>query len=208
MPEFEDIITTREELREIVGEPIQRVKEKVMPALDRHCRNFIERSPFVIISTSDGDGDGDVSPKGDPAGFVKILDNNTLAIPDRPGNRRVDGFENILQNPSVGLLFLIPGRNESVRVNGTAMIVRDEPLRQSMSIRGKLPKLVLVVNVEEAFFHCSRCMIRSGLWEPDNWPSQDGLASMSEVMFDIGKGIDKLEDIQTLIRESETDKLY
>ncbi|MCP4314705.1 MAG: pyridoxamine 5'-phosphate oxidase family protein [Hyphomicrobiales bacterium] len=207
MQEFRDVITTRDQLRGVIGEPIERVKKKVLPELDLHCRNFIAHSPFVVISTSDGQGNADVSPKGDPAGFVRILDDNTLVIPDRPGNRRVDGFENILQNPHVGLLFLIPGRNETVRVNGKAMIVQDEVLLRSFSIKGRPPKLALVVKVEEAFFHCSRCMIRSGLWAPDRWPAQDGLASMARVMFDIGKGIDKIEDIEALIHESETDKL-
>src|SRR5258705_2818538 len=124
----------------------------------------------------------DVSPKGDPPGFVQVLDDETLAIPDRPGNRRADTFSNVLQNPGVGLIFLIPGKLETLRVNGRARIVRDMALRERMAVQGKVPQIALVVTVEEAFIHCGKCMIRSQLWQPESWPDGDALPSQAECL--------------------------
>ena len=138
-----------------------------MSELDEHCRAFIERAPFVLIASTDGTGRIDVSPKGDPAGFVRVLDDRTLAIPDRPGNKRADTLVNVLQYPHVGLIFLIPGTKTTLRVRGRARIVRDEPLLESMAVGGKSPQLALVVDVSEALFHCSKCIIRSKLWDSD-----------------------------------------
>ncbi|MEL6258562.1 MAG: MSMEG_1061 family FMN-dependent PPOX-type flavoprotein, partial [Pseudomonadota bacterium] len=148
-----------------------------------HCGAFINRSPFVLMASFDADGRVDVSPKGDPAGFVKILDDKTLAIPDRPGNRLADTLENLLQRPRIGLIFLMPGKAETLRVNGSAKIVADPALLESMAVKGKPAQLATVVSVEEAYFHCSKCMIRSGLWEPERWPSLDGAPSMAEALI-------------------------
>ena len=150
----------------------------------------------------------DISPKGDPAGFVRVLDDHTLAIPDRPGNRRADTFHNILQNPHVGLIFMIPGKKETLRVSGSAKIVRDEGLRHSMAMRGKAPDLALAVHVEEAFFHCAKCIVRSKLWTPDDWPSLDGLPSLAETMIDAAKIDSPVQAVQAIIEEDEKDRLY
>ncbi|HXF61549.1 MAG TPA: MSMEG_1061 family FMN-dependent PPOX-type flavoprotein, partial [Caldilineaceae bacterium] len=141
---FSEVVTSEEQLREIMGYPAQRVIDKVVSSLDEHCRAFIAKSPFLLIGSADARGHMDVSPKGDPPGFVRVLDDKTLAIPDRPGNRRADTFGNILQNPKVALIFLVPGKQETLRVSGTAQIVRDQWLRELMPVRGKTPDLALV----------------------------------------------------------------
>ena len=151
--QFSEIITSLEELREIIGFPSDRVTKIEISPLDRHCRVFIGRSPFLVIASSDLHGNIDISPKGDPPGFVKILDENTIVIPDRPGNRRADTFTNILQNPKVGLLFLIPGSGITLRVKGTAKILKNANLLESMAVKGKIPNLAIAVTIETAFFH-------------------------------------------------------
>jgi uncharacterized protein len=161
---FENIITTEEELREILGHPSEIVTRKTINYIDENCRSFIESSPFLTIATSDLNGNFDVSPKGDPSGFVKILNDKTLAIPDRPGNHKADTFTNILQNPNVGLIFLIPGVKETLRVNGKAKIVTDKSVLELLVCDGKVPSLAIIVEVKEAFMHCAKCMIRSKLW--------------------------------------------
>jgi PPOX class probable FMN-dependent enzyme len=162
----------------------------------------------VLIASSDVNGDVDVSPKGDPPGFVQVLDDRTLAIPDRPGNRRADTFRNILQNPKVGLFFLIPGKQETLRVSGTAMIVRDGWLRERMAIQGKRPDFAIVVTVEEAFMHCAKCIIRSKFWEMEQWPDVAELPSLARIMIDHGKLSDSVEEMQALIDESYRERLY
>lgn len=180
---FDATITTHTQLRELMGEPVHPVVvAKTLSALDRHCRTFIARSPFVLIASADRGGRMDISPKGDPAGFVQVLDDHTLAIPERPGNQRFDTLRNLIDNPRVGLIFLIPGKRETLRVSGTARIVTDHGLRDSMAIKGKSPALALVVDVEEAFFHCAKCMVRSAMWEPKQWPSLDGLPTLAQAM--------------------------
>jgi uncharacterized protein len=166
-------ITTAEQLRAVVGEPVRRAVVKQRDRLDDTDRAFIARSPFQMIATSGADGRVDVSPKGDPAGSVLVLDDRTLAVPDRPGNRRVDGFLNILENPHVGLIFLVPRRSDTLRVNGTARIVRNPPYAGAMSHRDHVPDLVLEVTVEEVFTHCAKAFLRSDLWKPDRWPDDD-----------------------------------
>ena len=152
--------------------------QKQISALDHHCRAFISRSPFLLVGTANGTGVCDVSPKGDPAGFVQVLDDNTLVIPDRPGNRRADTLVNILENPQVGLLFLIPGVEDTLRVNGRAHIVQDEELLERTAVKGRKPLLVIVVDVQEAFLHCAKAFKRSLLWGsrlPDR-PQRVGVA--------------------------------
>ena len=205
---FSDIITTEEQLREILGYPSQMAANKAVDTLDEHCRAFIASSPFMLIASSDAAGNMDISPKGDPAGFVKVLDEKTLAIPDRPGNRRGDTFRNILQNPNVGLFFFIPGKQETFRVSGKAMIVRDQWLREQMPMRGKTPDFAIVVTIEEAFMHCAKCVIRSGIWQQEQWPELSGLSSLAQVMVDHTKLPDSVEKLQTLIDDGYRDRLY
>jgi PPOX class probable FMN-dependent enzyme len=206
--EFADVIDSEARLREVVGAPIQRSLQKEITALDAHCRALIAASPFVLIASGDAEGRMDVSPKGDPPGFVHVLDDRTLAIPDRPGNRRADTFTNILQNPGVGLVFLIPGKLETLRVNGRARIVRDAGLRERLSMQGKAPQLVLVVTVEQAFIHCGKCMIRSHLWDPASWPGVDDLPSQAQCLVDHGKLTESLEEVHASVIEARTTRLY
>lgn len=162
--EFSEVVTTEAQLRGVIGSPNHRVLRKQIASLDEHCRAFIAKSPLLLISSCDGNGNMDVSPKGDPPGFVYILDDETLAIPDRPGNRRADTFCNLLANPNVGLLFLVPGKQETLRISGTAFIVQDQWIRERMSMAAKLPEFAVIVKVKEVFFHCAKCVIRSRLW--------------------------------------------
>ncbi len=206
--EFQDVITTRDEFRKVMGEPSELVTRKTLSHLDGHCGAFINRCPFIILSTADARGRMDVSPKGDPFGFVKIVDNKTLAIPERLGNRRADSFENILENPRIGIIFLIPGKTETLRVSGSAKIVRDTALRESMAINNKVPDFAIVVSVEEAFFHCSKCMIRSKLWQSDHWPDLDGLPRLAETMVDAGKLDLTPVQMHEIVLNDERKRLY
>jgi PPOX class probable FMN-dependent enzyme len=205
---FAEVIESEDQLRSVLGVPAARAVNKEIERLDEHCRLIISRSPFVLISSCDADGRLDVSPKGDPAGFVQVLDERTLAIPDRPGNRRADTFGNVLQNPRVGLLFMIPGRQETLRVNGRAIIVRDRALREQMAVAGKLPELALVVTVEQAFVHCGKCIIRSGLWNKESWPDLEGLPSHARCLVDQAKVADPVEAIEESIRHGYKTRLY
>ena len=159
-------ITTVEELRALYGEPMERARLKVIDHIDVHCRAFIAASPFVILATGSASG-FDCSPKGDAAGFVQVPDEKTLLIPDRRGNNRIDGLVNIVEDPRVGLIFLVPGVNETLRVNGRATISTDPELTGRFVVRGKAPTSVIVVTVEEAFIHCAKALVRSDLWNPE-----------------------------------------
>jgi hypothetical protein len=177
-------ITDPDTLRALVGTPSERAVRKQLAALDPHCRRFIEHSPFVLLGTSGVDGRCDVSPKGDRPGFVLTLDETTLAIPDRPGNKRLDSLLNILANPHVGLLFLIPGMDETLRVNGTAEIVQDEDLLERLAVDGKRPQLAILVHVQETFLHCARSFLRARLWDPDHFMPRDELPSLGRMIID------------------------
>ncbi len=178
------VIHDAAELRELVPGPRPAQETKVLSSLDHHGRAWIGRSPFIVIASRDSAGRMDLSPKGDPAGFVRVLDDSTLAIPDRPGNRRMDTFLNILETGSVAVMFMVPGRGEVLRAAGTGQIVRDPDLLASMAERGREPALALVVSIDEVMFHCGKSVIRSGLWSPDAWPDIDGLASYAECLAD------------------------
>ena len=207
-PAFREVLREESELRAVLGQPAQRALDKQIRVLDEHCRSIISRSPFVVMSSSDAQGRQDASPKGDAPGFVRILDDTTLAIPDRPGNRRVDTFRNVLQNPRVGLLFLVPGRLETLRVNGRALVVRDSSLREKMAVDGKLPELALVVTVEEAFVHCGKSMLRSRLWQPGSWPADAALPSHARCLLDQAKPAQTLEELEASVRDAYRTKLY
>jgi len=181
---FDHIVESEQELRAMVGTPSSRAVQKERAVLDAHCRAFIALSPFVLISTADHDGRCYVSPKGDAPGFVQVLDDRRLAIPDRPGNRRLDGMRNLLGNPNVGLLFLVPGREETLRVNGRAWITRDSRVLERCIVQGKEPLLAIGVEVEECFLHCAKAFRRSRIWSPETWPVREVLPSMARVLFD------------------------
>src|ERR1700687_4483644 len=191
-----------------MGEPPPACVAKTIAVLDRHCRAFIARSPFVLIASSNTRGLMDISPKGDACGFVRVLDASTLAIPDRPGNRRADTFTNVLENPTVGLMFFVPGKTETLRVSGSAKIVRDLDLRESMAVRDKTPDFALAVAVQEAFFHCSKCIIRSSLWSPKEWPAIDGLSNLARTMVDAGELPVAVEELEAIIKQDEAERLY
>ena len=177
-------IADEAELRNLIGTPGERAIRKQLPALDRHARAYIAASPFALLATSGASGTGDVSPRGDGPGFVLVLDDRTLAIPDRPGNRRIDSYRNILQNPGVGLIFLVPGMEETLRVNGRARLVREAPWMAEMVVQGKRPTLAVLVEVEEVFFHCAKAFRRSRLWEPETWPARGTLPTLGQMLRD------------------------
>lgn len=179
---LEHIIGSPSQLRELLGEPRHAQQTKAIPALDDHCRRWIAASPFLVVASANAAGHMDLSPKGDPAGFVRVIDDTTLAIPDRPGNKRFDTFTNVLANPQVSIIFVVPGRSETLRVEGTAQISKDPDLLASMIERDRPPLLALVVRVRAVMFHCGKSMIRSCLWQPEAWPSTDGLASYAECL--------------------------
>ena len=181
---FRDLITDEADLRAMLGTPSEIAAKKQLSRLDAHCRAFIAHAPFLALATSDGAGRCDVSPKGDPAGFVRVLDDTHLVIPDRPGNKRFDGMRNILANPHIALLFLVPARGETLRVNGRACITRDADLLAGMAVDGKVPSLAIGVAVEEVFLHCAKAFKRSGLWEPARWPDLAGLAPTAKMFHD------------------------
>ncbi|MGE0701172.1 MAG: pyridoxamine 5'-phosphate oxidase family protein [Hyphomicrobiaceae bacterium] len=205
---FDEVISSRERLREIMGMPNHRVAAKVVDHIDDICRRFIDASPFAVISTRGRDGRLDQSPKGDPAGFVTVLDEKTLAIPDRMGNNRIDTFENVLANPQVGLIFLIPGYGYTLRVSGNGQIVRDARLQKKLAMQGREPKLVLVVTVEEAFMHCAKCMSRSNLWQQEKWPDMTNVPSLAEAMVAHAKLSLTHGEMQAIIDDSHKNRMY
>jgi uncharacterized protein len=205
---FQDIVRTEAELRDALGHPAQRVLDKVVRVVDEHCRRFIAVAPFMVIATIDRHGIPDVSPKGDPAGFVHVLDERTLAIPDRPGNRRLDTFRNILGNPNVGLIFLVPRSRQSLRISGKAMIVRDADLLETMTVNGKTPSHAIVVAVERVLFHCGKSLIRSGLWQPESWPDISEVSTLAQALVAHAKLAESVEDIQTMIDKNYREHLY
>jgi PPOX class probable FMN-dependent enzyme len=202
------VLTCEDEVRAIIDGIYPAQTAKVLDHIDPMCRVWIERSPFLVMSTVDRAGRVDTSPKGDPAGFVKVVDDHTLAIPDRPGNHRFDSFRNILETGRIGVMFLVPNRNEVVRVNGTAQVVRDVPLRQSMAINGRVPDFAVLVRVEEAFYHCGKAVIRSKLWSPDKAVPVDGLPTYGEALAaqtDVGL---TLEEIEERLKHNDENRLY
>jgi uncharacterized protein len=175
-------ITTPEELRALYGHPKGRAVTKQMDRLETHSRRFIELSPFLVIATSRTDGLADASPKGDMPGFVHVLDDHTIAIPDRPGNNRLDSMENLLANPAIGLIFFIPGVNETLRINGFAEIRDDTELLARFKVNGKLPKTVYVVTVKEAYLHCAKALVRSRLWSDEAQAPERPIPTMSRMI--------------------------
>jgi PPOX class probable FMN-dependent enzyme len=202
---FRDLVTSVESLRAIVGgEPSEVARRKELPALDPHARTFIARSPFLLMATAGADGRCDVSPKGDAPGFVRVLDDQHLVIPDRPGNKRVDGMRNIVANPRVGLIFLVPGNDFTLRVNGRAAITREPALLRTLEAQGKVPLLAIGVTVEEVFLHCARSFRRGRLWDQATWPGPDALPSMPCILYDQTGGAMSLEALEARNAQSLT----
>lgn len=181
-PEF--LIEDEQELRSVFPETHEIALQKCLDHLDHHARDFVARAPFVCIGTQSPDGSADVSPRGDPCGFVKILDDRTLMIPDRPGNNRLDTLSNILANPAVGLLFMVPGFDETMRVNGVAHVTRDPELLAMMPVHDRLPTVAIVVTVREVFLHCAKAFRRSKLWDPDHRQDRREMPSLTKMILD------------------------
>jgi uncharacterized protein len=189
-------IRSVDELEQAVGgPPLEWVAQKARTSLHPLDVRWIGSCPFIMIATSAPDGTCDVSPKGDPPGFVRVLDATTLAVPERPGNRRVDGYRNVLGNPHVGLIFVVPGRKDTLRVNGRARLVRDADYFDAMAVKGKRPLLAMEVAVEEVFYHCSKAFLRSDLWEPASW-RPDELPSRSELVAALERTDATVEELE------------
>ncbi|WET78371.1 pyridoxamine 5'-phosphate oxidase family protein [Amycolatopsis sp. QT-25] len=206
MSEFVEV-TTEAELREILPPPLERTANKARPKLHEMDRQWLAESPFVLIGTSAADGTCDVSPKGDPAGFTLVLDDSRIAIPERPGNRRADGFRNVLSNPHVGLIYLIPGRGDTLRINGRARLVREAPFFDDMIVKGSRPKLALVVDIDEIFHHCQKAFMRSKLWSPESW-APDALPSRAMLSKTFERPEDSLADLETYYGPAYATGLY
>lgn len=201
------MIDTPEDLRTLYGEPGERAVRKQLPKLDKHCRNFIAISPFCVIGSSGADGTADCSPKGDAPGFVKVLDDNTVLVPDRIGNNRVDTLSNVVENPNVALLFFVPGMNETLRVNGRAEITTDPALLEPLAVKGKAPKSGLRVTVVDAYLHCAKALIRSDLWNAETQIERPSFPSMGRMMADQIDGLE-VEDAEKYTEESIRNRLY
>lgn len=189
-------ITDVDELREVLGgDPNERARTKERAALHPRDREWLAASPFCVIATAGADGTADASPKGDPPGFAHVLDDVTIAIPERAGNKRADGYRNILQNPHVGLIFLVPGRTETLRINGRATLVRDAPFFDDMVVKGHRPVLAIVVHVEQIFLHCAKAFMRSDLWQPETW-HPEALPSPARLVKDVQDIRESLEEME------------
>ena len=190
---FKRVVTSEKELRELMGTPSERAIKKESPFIDEPSRQFIAHSPFLLLATSDGQGRCDVSPKGDAPGFVRVLDEHHLVIPDRPGNKRLDGLRNLLINPHVGTIFLIPGREETLRVNGRAYITTDPALCATFEMQRQVPKSLIVVEIEKVYFQCTKALVRSKLWDPASQIKRTELPSVGELVAATMKGADAAE---------------
>lgn len=208
MYEAKKPITAASELRELLAPMHPSQVNKSIDHIDVHCRAWLAKTTFVTLASCDARGNMDVSPKGDPAGFIKVLDSKTLAIPDRIGNHRADTFLNVLENPRIGMLCVVPQRKEVVRINGAAQIVRDDNLRDMTEMNGHRPDFVLLVRVEEAFFHCGKSMIRSRMWQPDHWGPIDDLPTYATALKDHGEMDMPLDEIEARMAHNEADRLY
>ena len=182
-------VTSHDELRALLGQPGRRSVEKERARLHPVDRQWLAASPFCLVATSGADGTCDVSPKGDPPGFTRVLDDMTIAIPERPGNKRVDGYLNVLQRPHVGLIFFVPGRDDTLRINGRARLLRDAPFFDDLVVKGHRPAFALMVEIEQIFYHCAKAFLRSALWKPETWrpealPSRARLVKAAEAPGD------------------------
>ena len=204
----EQSIHTLDELREIVGHPLQRARDKVTDRLGEVHRQWLEHTPFVVLATSSSDGRTDASPKGDPPGhLVHVIDERTVALAERPGNKRVDGYVNILDNPHAGLVCVIPGRGDTLRINGRARLVRDAPWFEEMVVKGHRPLLALVIDVEEVFFHCAKAFMRSRMWHPEDW-DPTAVSSRAEIAKLLERPDETIEALEEYYGSQYTTGLY
>ncbi|MEY9966629.1 PPOX class probable FMN-dependent enzyme [Streptacidiphilus sp. MAP12-16] len=200
-------IASEDELRELLGAPTPRDAGKVRTVLHEHDKAWLAASPFCLLSTAAADGSCDTSPKGDPPGFTMVLDDTTIAIPERPGNRRADGFRNVLSNPHVGVLYLVPGRGDTLRINGRARLIREAPFFDQMTVKGHRPQLALIVEIEEIFYHCSKSFLRSALWKPETWDPQ-AAPSRARIAKSLERPEEALEDLERYYGPQYGDRIY
>ncbi|MEV1328248.1 pyridoxamine 5'-phosphate oxidase family protein [Micromonospora costi] len=200
-------ITSHDELRELLGTPNARAANKERTRLHERDREWLAASPFCLVATAGADGSCDVSPKGDPPGFTLVLDDRTIAVPERPGNRRADGYRNILDNPHVGLIFFIPGRADTLRINGRARLVRDAPWFDELTVKGHRPVLAVVVEIEQIFYHCAKAFLRSELWKPETW-QPEALPSRARLVKEVEAPELDLADLERHYGPDYTKKLY
>jgi len=202
-----DIIEDAERARELYGAPGERSVKKQLTRLDKHCRAFIARSPFLVIASADPSGRCDASPKGDAPGFVQVLDDETLLIPDRLGNNRIDTIGNLLVRPGVGLIFFVPGINETLRINGRARVTIEAALLEPLAVNRKVPRSGILVTAEEIYFHCGKALIRSDLWNPEKHLRRSEFPSLGRILADQIGGI-SVEESEQLTAESYKTRLY
>lgn len=202
-----DEVTTEDELRELIGFPNGAALRKERPKLHELDRQWLAAAPFCLIATAGADGACDVSPKGDPAGFTLVLDDTTIAIPERPGNKRADGYRNILANPHVGLIYFIPGRGDTLRINGRARLVRDAPFFDDLIVRGHRPVLAIVVGIEQVFHHCAKAFLRSDLWKPETW-QPDSVPPRPVIARALERPGDSIEELERYYGPEYARKLY
>ena len=207
------LITDMDALRGIIPETSPRAAVKVIDQVDSYCARFIAASSFLVMGTYGEDGLVDLSPKGDPAGFVKVLNPKTLLVPDRIGNGRLDSFENLLGNPAVTLIFLIPGHNDTLRVAGKGRLTTQPDLLETLAVNGRPPNLALLVEVEEAYMHCPKCMVRSKMWHPEHWPDTTDVPTMGEAMVAHGKLVERglvadADEMDAIIETQRHSALY
>jgi PPOX class probable FMN-dependent enzyme len=200
-------IDTLDDLRDCYPQPLERSLRKSLKTLDAHMRHFISLSPFLCLGTS-GSGGGDVTPRGDSPGFVHVLDEQTLLIPDWPGNNRLDSLTNVVANPNVGLLFFVPGVNETLRINGAAEITMEPALLERWTVNGKHPRSAMRVTVREAYLHCAKALMRSKLWEADYRIERKELPTYAQMLKDQGVTTQSVEELQAAIDESYATRLY
>lgn len=210
--QYKDIISTKEEFEEFrskIGSPSQRAANKVISCIDEHCADFISKSPFLTLATSNAEGQCDASPRGDSPGFVTVLDEHHLFIPERPGNKRMDSLQNIIANPNIGLLFLIPGLGETLRINGKAYICRDPELLEKSEVNGKKPEFGILVEAKECYVHCAKAMIRSNLWNSASWLTKEDLPSAPQMLVAHSKIPNVTsEQVAKELNESYAQRLY
>ena len=200
-------VSSEAELRDLLGEPAARSMTKERPRLHQRDREWLAASPFCLIATADAGGRCDVSPKGDPPGFTYIIDDRTIAVPDRPGNRRADGFRNVLANPYAGTIYLVPGRTETLRINGRARLLRDAPFFDEMVVKGNRPRLALVIDIETIFFHCAKAFMRSKMWRPETW-HPDVLPPHATIVKEVQDTPETLAELERHYGPSYEDLLY
>jgi len=203
-----EVIETQTELREHYDAASRFVNNKVIDQIDELAARFIEKTGLIFLSTQRPDGQLDVSPRGDPSGFLKVLTPTLLALPDRPGNERVDAFENIIKNPQIGLICVIPGHRDTLRISGEARIVRDDHLTERLAISGKPALSVLLIKVNRVLCHCPKAFVRGGVWSPEKWPDTSNVPSLAEMMCTHSMLADSVTSVEGIVRRDGENRLY